>query len=292
MKTIVTHLNPDQDAVCSSWLALRFFPGWKNAKLEFVPAGETLNNRPPDGDPAIIHVDTGLGKFDHHHTPDKNQCASSLVLAEMKNKQFIRRNSLDENALNRMTDVVLDVDHAGDKLWPHPESDRYEFFLEPILDGLKMGDNKLQSEEISRFGFIALDGIFSEMKAKISAERIIAEGVEFSSPWGKGIGMETENDVVLTLAERRGYMMVVKKDPQKGNVRIYAHPVSGADLTEANMEISRRDPNSDWFLHASKKMLLNGSRANPKMRPTKLTLEEIIKILSKEVVHHADSRQT
>ena len=118
------------------------------------------------------------------------------------------------------------------------------------------------------------------MKAKISAEKIIEGGIEFSSKWGRGIGMKTENDVVLTLAERQGFMVVVKKDPEKGNVRIYAHPSSGADLTEAAGEISRRDQNSDWFLHASKRLLLNGSRSNPKMRPTKLALEEILGILS------------
>lgn len=280
MKIIITHLNPDQDAVCSSWLIYRFFPGWKTAKFEFVPAGETLGQRPPDDNHDIIHVDTGLGKFDHHHTSDKHQCAASLVLQYIKQRRFIRRNSIDEQALDRMIAVVLDVDHAGDKLWPQAESDRYEFFLEPILDGLKMGEDKLISEEISRFGFTALDGIFSEMKAKISAEKIIAEGIEFSSRWGRGVGMKTENDVVLTLAERQNFMVVVKKDPQKGNVRIYAHPTSGADFTQASEEISRRDPNSDWFLHASKRLLLNGSRANPKMRPTKLSLEEIIKILS------------
>ena len=41
------------------------------------------------------------------------------------------------------------------------------------------------------------------------------------------------------------------------------------------------DPKATWFLHIGKKMLLNGSVKNPKMRPTKLELGDIIKVLEK-----------
>ncbi|KKU06595.1 MAG: hypothetical protein UX10_C0028G0023 [Candidatus Magasanikbacteria bacterium GW2011_GWA2_45_39] len=286
MKTIVTHLNPDQDAVFSVWLIKRFFPGWADADVKFVPAGETLNHLPPDENPDIIHVDTGLGKFDHHHTGDKAVCAASLVLQYIKQHRFIRRNSVDEQALDRIIAIVLEVDHAQERSWPDPTHDRYEFFLESILDGLKSlpakekGDAK--SQAVISFGLTAFDGIYAIIKEKVAAESIIKTGVKFQSPWGQGIGLVTGNDTAHRLAERQGYATVAVKDPQKGNVRIYAHPQSKeADLTFAHREVARLDPNSDWFLHASKKMLLNGSRANPKMRPTKLTLEEIIKILSK-----------
>jgi hypothetical protein len=39
------------------------------------------------------------------------------------------------------------------------------------------------------------------------------------------------------------------------------------------------DPQATWFLHVSKKMLLNGSPKNPKMKPTKLPLNDIIEVL-------------
>lgn len=276
MKTIVTHLNPDQDAVFSVWLIKRFFPGWQDVEVKFVPAGETLNNLPPDEDSDIIHVDTGLGKFDHHHTGDKTICAGILVLRSIKNPH---------PALVRMAEIIRTVDHALERSWPNPTHDRYEFFLESILDGLKSlpvkekGDAK--SQMVMDFGLTAFDGIFALMKEKAAAEELIKDGTKFNSPWGQGIAMLTENDTAHRLAERMGFSVIAVKDPKKGNVRIYAHPDSrDADLTFAYELATQKDPNSDWFLHASKKMLLNGSRANPKMRPTKLALEEIIKILS------------
>jgi len=286
MKTIVTHLNPDQDAVFSVWLIKCFFLGWGTAETKFVPAGETLNHLPPDENPDIIHVDTGLGKFDHHHTGDKAVCAASLVLQYIKQRRFIRGNSVDEQALDRIVAIVLEVDHALERSWPDPTHDRWEFFLESILDGLKSLPAKQKGEAKSQavidFGLTALDGIYAVMKEKVAAESIINSGVKFNSPWGRGIGLVTGNNAAHSLAERLGFAVVAVKDHKKGNVQIYIRPdVPAGDLTFAHREVTRMDPNSDWFLHASKKMLLNGSRANPRMRPTKLRLEEIINILSK-----------
>jgi hypothetical protein len=81
-----------------------------------------------------------------------------------------------------------------------------------------------------------------------------------------------------------GYVIVLRKDPRKGYVRIKAVPATekiDIDLTPAYEELKKKDPDATWFLHISKKMLLNGSAKSPKMKPTKLELNEIIKILEK-----------
>jgi hypothetical protein len=44
-------------------------------------------------------------------------------------------------------------------------------------------------------------------------------------------------------------------------------------------QMRKMDPDATWFLHVGKKMLLNGSTKNPDMKPTKLSLPEIIKVL-------------
>ncbi len=67
-KTLVTHIFPDLDAVTSLWLFDRYDDDFDKAKLEFVPAGGTFGGESVDSDPDIVHVDTGLGRFDHHHT--------------------------------------------------------------------------------------------------------------------------------------------------------------------------------------------------------------------------------
>jgi hypothetical protein len=82
-----------------------------------------------------------------------------------------------------------------------------------------------------------------------------------------------------------GYVLVVRKDPRKKYVRIKTIPSTpekkGIDLTLAYEELRMIDPDATWFLHVSKKMLLNGTPKNPKMRPTKLSLKEIIKVLER-----------
>lgn len=281
MKTIVTHTNPDQDAIASVWLIKRFFPGWMDARVAFVPSGKTLNGMAPEGDPTIIHVDTGLGKFDHHTTGDRTLCAAKLVLLEIKNNEYLT-DPVAVEALERMIGVVVEVDHALERTWPDPMSDRYDFFPESVFDGMKTATRQPNNEGLLSFGLTLFDAVFLQMKTKVTALAAMKTGVEFVSPWGKGIGVETTNDRVHVFAERIGYQTAVWKDPERGNVRIYVHPLAKkADLTPVSEEIHRRDPNSDWFLHASKRLLLNGSRTNPVARPTRLSLREIIGIIEK-----------
>jgi nanoRNase/pAp phosphatase (c-di-AMP/oligoRNAs hydrolase) len=66
MKILVTHFSPDLDAISSCWLIKRYLPDWHTASIKFVPAGQTFENKPVDSVSNIIHVDTGLGRFDHH----------------------------------------------------------------------------------------------------------------------------------------------------------------------------------------------------------------------------------
>ncbi len=55
MKTIVTHLSPDLDAIASCWLIKKYLTDWDSAEIRLVPAGTTLNNEPPDDNKEIIH---------------------------------------------------------------------------------------------------------------------------------------------------------------------------------------------------------------------------------------------
>jgi D-arabinose 1-dehydrogenase-like Zn-dependent alcohol dehydrogenase len=123
-----------------------------------------------------------------------------------------------------------------------------------------------------------------DFENRIWAEREIEKGRQFITRFGKGIGFETINDTVLKLAQKMGYVLVVRKDPRKGYVRIKTLPDNGskgADLTLAYEQLKKIDPEATWYLHVSGKMLLNGTPKNPKMIPTKLSLEEIIKVLER-----------
>jgi len=93
--------------------------------------------------------------------------------------------------------------------------------------------------------------------------------------------MESRNAEATKLALKMGYAVVATKDKKKGNIRIKAHPSKNINLTKVYQQIEKIDKIGDWFLHISKKMLLNGSSKNPHLKPSPLPLQKIIAILQK-----------
>ena len=94
---IVTHHAPDLDAVASVWLLKRFDTHkFKDAPVAFVNPGDTISKdelKKFDNISEVVHVDTGLGEFDHHQ-PDRakmNICAASLVMEYLTQKWILLR---------------------------------------------------------------------------------------------------------------------------------------------------------------------------------------------------------
>lgn len=273
MKTIVTHIGPDLDAIASVWLVKTQFTDWEEASVAFVPAGTTLEKKPPDENPEIIHVDTGFGKFDHHQS-DADTCAAQLVYQEVKKTKGT------DPALERMTTVINDLDHFREVFYPNPTADFWEFSLVTQIDGWRLlySDNPIK---IVSLGMDALDGIYKSFQNKIWAEKEMKEkAIHFDSPWGKAFGIETTNDEVVHLGQKMGYTLVIRRDPKKGYVRIKSLPKDDIDLTGVYTTLKSKDPAATWFLHASRHMILNGSAKNPDMKPTTLTLDELIQVVT------------
>lgn len=297
MKIIVTHTSPDWDAIGSVWLIKKYLAGWQDAAVEFVPAGQRserlkkLKDVPYEpiitiGEDEIIHVDTGLLPLDHHQTSDQSVCGTSLTWNYVQEQFQASGTPLrDEHrqAVDRIVRVIVAIDHFREVFWENPTADYHEFSLIGVLEGLK----QLYQDEDDRyvaFGTQSLDALVNEFENRIWAEEEIEKhGVAFPLKAGKGMGFETINDTVLKLAQKMGYLLVVRKDPRKGYVRIKVRPTSSKeddlDLTLAYEKLQKIDPEATWFLHVSKKMLLNGTPKNPKMKPTKLSLQQIIDVL-------------
>lgn len=278
MKTIITHFSPDVDAICSIWLVEKFLPGFSKAKIEFVPAGETFEDRKPDENNDLIHVDTGFGRFDHHQD-NRDTCAAKLVYEYLVDKGYLKKKEIE--VLKRLVFEVNEIDHFRNVFWKDASSDRFEFCLDSIIDGLKLM-NHTNDLKVVETSFALFDAVYTQLSNKVWAEKIIEEeALKFSTAWGKAIGFETANDEVVHLAQKIGYRLVVRKDPKKGYVRIKSLPDPKIDLTLVYNSLKDIDRQASWFLHASRHMILNGSTKNPKMRPTKLSLKEIINIIKK-----------
>jgi len=299
MKIIVTHSSPDIDAIASVWLIKKFLPGWENAIVKFVYAGDRIdggkwkneNEKSPidliEGD-EVIHVDTGLGLLDHHQTASDKICGASLVWDYVKTKSEelkIKDSKKIKDrieAVSRMVNVIVDIDHFKEVFRKDALADYHEFDLIGILDGLKFQFPN-QDDYCTEFISKSLDAILHQLENRIWAEREIAEsGQEFDTKAGRGISFEVINDSVIKLAQKMGYVVVLRKDPRKGYVRIKAVPTTdkiNIDLTPAYEKLKKMDPNATWYLHISKKILLNGSTKSPKMQPSKLTVKEIMSVL-------------
>lgn len=272
MKTIVTHIGPDLDAIAGIWLIKTFFPGWEEATLAFVPAGNTLGGKSPDDNPEIIHVDTGFGKFDHHQN-NADTCAALLLYEEVKGTHGA------DVSMERLLAVINEVDHFREVFFPNPTADFWELGLVTQIDGWRLifADNPIKIVEL---GIQALDGIYKTFQNKVWAEKELKEkGVEFETKWGKGIGVETTNDETVHLAQKMGYAVAIRKDPKKGYLRIKSLPKDEIDLTTVYNTLKAAERDATWFLHASHHMVLNGSSKNPDMRPTKKSLQQIIDVL-------------
>lgn len=266
------HIGPDCDAITSAWLVKTFLPGWEEASYAFVPAGKTLEGKPPDDNPEIMHVDTGFGAFDHHQT-DADTCAAKLVYEAVKAEHGA------DPALERLVNIVNDVDHFRDAFYPNPTADFWDFGLVSMIDGWRLLFPDDPAKIVER-GMDALDGIYKSFQNKVWAEKELKEkGIEFETKWGKGMGVETTNDDVVRLAQKMGYAVAVRKDPKKGYLRIKALPREDIDLEEVYNVLKSAEPDATWFLHASHHMVLNGSSKNPDMKPTKKTLQEIIEVV-------------
>jgi len=276
MKKIVAHVNPDLDAVTSAWLLKRFLPNWQEAEIDFCPAQNTIDGQPVDSNPDILHVDVGGGKLDHHQT-NEYLSATKLCFDFVKESRKGQELSLlDLQALEKIVAFVTEVDNAVDLSWPEFQTEKYDFYLHNILSGLRgIGDD---DSSVMNYSLKSLDTVFFNLKGRIRAEEELKKGQEFQTSWGKAIGIETGNEFVIREGERKGYCLVVRRDPDKGGIRIYASPISKVNLQKTYDLLKLKDKEGEWFLHSSGKILLNESRTK-EMKPTKLSLEEIIEIL-------------
>lgn len=257
---IVGHLHPDLDCLVAIWL-LRSRGNLGDATLRFVPAGKTLDGAPVDSDPNIVHVDTGGGRFDHHRTNDPTLSASELV------RRVVARG---DHALQRLVHRVTQIDHA--------QSDVSPIFN---VNDLIAGYHALYPgapERVAAAMSANFDAWYAHETRQLRLEAAFAQRIEFDTPWGLGIGMESDDGGSSRLAFGHGAILYVYRDG-RGCTGIAARSRSHVDLSQIYHDLRRLDPEADWYLHPSKRLLLCGTVKAPPRVPSKLTLDQIIGVL-------------
>jgi hypothetical protein len=258
--TIVGHLHPDLDCLAAIWI-LRRWGGLQEARLRFVPAGETLGGLPVDVDPEVIHVDTGGGRFDHHRTNDHQLSAAELVR---------RATAPGDEVLARMIRNVTLIDHAQIDVTP-------VFNVNDMITGYHLVHPD-RPEVVVLAMMSNFDAWYAHEARQLRLDEAFARRIEFDTPWGLGIAMESDDGGSSRHAFGAGAVLYVYRDGQ-GQTGIAARSRSYVDLSTVYHDLQRLDPGADWYLHPSKRLLLCGTAKAPARVPSRLSLDEIIGVL-------------
>lgn len=262
---IVGHLAPDLDCLVAIWILVRF-GGATAADLEFVPAGRTFHDQPPDADPAIIHVDTGGGRFDHHHTAD-----ATLSAAELVRRAVVPGDA----ALSRLVEQVTRIDHA-EALQGHQPV----FFN---ITDLITGYNALFPNKpfhVAQAMLPNLDAWYEHERRALRLERAFQRRVEFQTRWGLGIALASDDGGSSKLAYRHGAVLYAYRDRQ-GFMGVAAQHRSCVDLEPIYHDLKRVDGQADWYLHPSHRLLLCGTPKAPPRVPSALSLTQLVDVLKR-----------
>lgn len=273
----MTHIFPDLDAIGAAWLLVRFHPDFSETEFAFVPAGDTYNHSAVDSDPTIVHVDTGMGQFDHHQSAVKT-AASELVFNYLKSGKFITLKH--QTALERLVKLIVEIDNFDDCFWPAAAADRYDLGLAEIINNLKIS-GRLNDKELVYQGMILLDAALCGFLIKVKAEAEIRLGEKFNCRWGKALAVESKHGLLSKLAQKGGFVLVIRKEPKTGLVSIKSQPKAGIDLKPIYSELMKQDGKASWFFHQSRHIIVNGSRHNPAVKASRLSLKEIVEIVRK-----------
>lgn len=273
--TIVTHLRPDLDACAAIWLVKKFFPGFEEAELAFVPAGKTLNEEIVDTNPHNLHVDTGKGKFDHHHLPIRTSAAQRIV------EHLISEGSIKSDLVEiykRFAEVITIVDNFEYVSFPLAQTDSEEMMLYQIIEGYAFIEKN--DFVVVDFAERALDGFLIMLLQRRDAEEDLKKGEEFTVHGNlRAIAVESRNEYATHFAQKKGYSLVIRKDPKTGRGKIKARPDSPITLENVWKALGLRESPEIWYFHQSGKMVINGSDKNPTIPATKLSLSDLIKIV-------------
>lgn len=269
---LATHQNPHLDDIAALWLLQRFHPRWKKAAWKFFPANTLRDNDLHDK--KITFVGIGRGQFDEHKG-DLADCAASLVFKFLLKEKDVKFSAVDKTALQELVAFVNAEDHAANLATPN-----MEFSLPAAI--LAMAGNKRPSKETMRFGLEYLDAIFSWLKDKQVLLADWKKAKKIKTPWGTGMAIETtiSSRIVMRQAALEKLVLAVTVNPKNNFRTIRARPDSRVDLTAAYKIVKKLEPQAEWYLHHSKKMLLCGSDVAANVYLSKIPLIALARLVT------------
>lgn len=271
-KILVTHVRPHLDDIAGIWLYQKYVPGWKKSDVEFVPTSadgaKPYGGKLVDSDPNIVHIGIARGKFDEHKG-NIGKSAALLVFEYLQKSGQLPLDALVHRALKRVVAYVLDEDlgkRKGLASWP------YE--IGAVLMWIPDSDERLQ------VGSRLLEALLYFFKDYEKLDKDWKRKKVFRTKWGKGVGVISDQKGSMRAYEE-GYVLIAQIDEKRGYRSIRAHANSRVNLTAAYKKVRSLEPQADWYLHHSKRMLICGSDVAPQSARSKLTLQQLIDLMKK-----------
>lgn len=178
MKTIVTHVSPDLDAIASAWLLLRYAPKFENAQVVFVNTGNPDRAVLAQADAV---VDTGGAYnpynywYDHHQMENPNEtCAAMLVWRDLMYMHSINPYTPNVAHLEPLVQLI----HAGDTGLPEADESRKNGIHAMVSE---MKYQQFEDAVIFRLGCVLLDFIAGHLSSGIPFDAILRD---VNAGWG------------------------------------------------------------------------------------------------------------
>ncbi len=266
MKKLATHPNPHIDDACGIWLLTRFHPAYKKHTVSFIPQS---SKKIPAG---FVAIGIGRGKYDEHKG-DVNDCAATLVYKDIRGKI---KNKIDRAALDEIVEWVKNEDHAQ-----FFGIQNHEYGV--AITGMSIPKVKGSKSKTSlNWMLTALDGIYVTIREKQQLLHDWEHKVTFETKWGRGVAVKTKtsSQQVAQLSMRKGFVLFAVENPENG-YRYIKSAVRSArvNLSKAYKTASANEPEAEWYLHHSKRMLICGSDVAENITLSKLTLKELISLV-------------
>jgi len=294
---IVTHTNPDFDAICGVWL-LKRFGGLENETVEFVNTGN------PDAEKlqkADAVVDTGRRldsinrRFDHHHLPGQdanNTCAAMQVYQSLKHFAEIAH-------LEPLVNLIF----AGDTGRGEANASR-ELGLHAILSGCKAWfseqnpDVRLSDEAILAYGFGLLDVLEVRLRKQAKARAELKEKVIYKSGDGLVWAIRHGSQGSTFAAYDEGARVVVFEGQPievDGGTTYPIGIMRAGEWTEPNVgKLAERvavsksfaDEIGKWFKHPAGFFAGRGTAKAPVFEPVKIDIAALAEAIDATWLRH------
>lgn len=271
-KLFVTHKNPHLDDVAAIWVLRRALPVWKRARVEFV-AADASYTRKDTADRIAIGV--GRGQFDEHKG-DRADSATTLVWKYCKKQpECVLKTPEERRAMDALVAYVNEEDHG--MLFASPTR---EFMIGSVFTylGRVTGEG---SEGALQFGEQYLAGVYEGLLEKEWCMRDWKKRKEFNTPWGKGVSVTTtvSSKVVARIAYEQDYVLFVYSNPATHYLSIKSRNDSRVDLSGVATAVRSLEPDADWYLHHSYKMLICGSDVSANRALSSLSSAQLVALL-------------